>query len=492
MECIDAFRNREKSITLAIEFAIYLLLFLFVYGAMLHKYGYHWDETLDFQGGGMDTYLVNGRWGLAIWRYVFGIGPVVWPAGCIVCVMLSFFLVLVSKLLEINSFVYKVAFGMLYVLIPQYAYMMSYSMQSDAVAFGLFLMATAVFFIIKGGWQSILLSVLLFAFSVGVYQTLALTFVALTAIVFIHKCLKNELYDLSFLIKGAVVSILGMFLYLVIRYSVEIFCPVDSNVLNWVKEGQANMCNHSWNSLSEFLLYLIHYSKEVVITAVYTNSFSGENIYSCAMIFLCVLLFVVWKKKGLDNIGRIFVSFMLLFVWVVPFLMILVMGNVWPCLPHTRLTEPLVFASLGIMSLPYIPKSKNLYLLLSLLLLVGVMRSSIHVGKLSARERGAFECRLYKLLRMEEEACAIAKANGISLTDGNILYFKKNEYKFGGLEYYCVDFCGDYPALRYMRYGYKSEEIKRHQETLSKMPCWPANGSIIVDKGVVLIHGDTI
>ena len=49
---------------LVLEYVFYFVLFLFVFGAMIPRFGYHWDETLDFCGGGMETYIANGRWGL--------------------------------------------------------------------------------------------------------------------------------------------------------------------------------------------------------------------------------------------------------------------------------------------------------------------------------------------------------------------------------------------------------------------------------------------
>ena len=58
-----------------------LVVFLLIYMPMLVRGGYHWDETLDFAGQGMETYVANGRWGLVLWRWVFGLGCAVWLNG---------------------------------------------------------------------------------------------------------------------------------------------------------------------------------------------------------------------------------------------------------------------------------------------------------------------------------------------------------------------------------------------------------------------------
>ena len=66
------FLKHKRMIDILCEFTVVFALFMFVYGAMMPRFGYHWDETLDFSGGGMSTYFANGRWGLALWKHLLG------------------------------------------------------------------------------------------------------------------------------------------------------------------------------------------------------------------------------------------------------------------------------------------------------------------------------------------------------------------------------------------------------------------------------------
>ena len=71
MNILSATVQRYRYKTL---FLLFLSAYLFVFMHMLFQFGYHWDETLDFDGTATDTYLANGRWMQALLRYLLGEG----------------------------------------------------------------------------------------------------------------------------------------------------------------------------------------------------------------------------------------------------------------------------------------------------------------------------------------------------------------------------------------------------------------------------------
>ena len=165
------------------------------------------------------------------------------------------------------------------------------------------------------------------------------------------------------------------------------------------------------------------------------------------------------------------------------------MGNEWPCRPHTRLTEPIVFAALWGIVLNDVLKNRSFRLFILLLGVVAIIRGSMHVSHYAATERANFEARLHSFLRMEDDAVKLALSNNISPKKGNILYFRKMKDK-NGVCYSYADFCGQYPALRYLRYGNRSEEIEHHRQILDSMPYYPQEGSMRVNNGIIIICGE--
>lgn len=117
------------------------------------------------------------------------------------------------------------------------------------------------------------------------------------------------------------------------------------------------------------------------------------------------------------------------------------------------------------------------------------IRGSLHVSHYAATERAKFEARLHSFLRMEDDAVKLALSNNIQPQKGNILYFRKIMKDKNGVRYSYADFCGQYPALRYLRYGNRAEEIEQHRNVLHSMPDYPQEGSIRVNNGVIIICG---
>ncbi len=76
----------------------YFLLYLVVYGYAGLRLGLNLDEVIDSDGKQVGIYLANGRWGIAMYRMVFGYGSCFGIASLAIGLFLSANLVLVTHM----------------------------------------------------------------------------------------------------------------------------------------------------------------------------------------------------------------------------------------------------------------------------------------------------------------------------------------------------------------------------------------------------------
>ena len=166
----SAFRN-------LLLWGMLMLIFLFIYGAMAVRGGYHWDETLDFAGQGMYTYLANGRWGLVLWRCIFGHGCAVWLNSLLAGGLLCAAIIVQLRVLRVEHTGAQLVYALLYMLQIQFAYQMDYAYQCDATAAGILATSWAALQLQKGGLRHLFYATAAVLFAIAVYQSLALNFV---------------------------------------------------------------------------------------------------------------------------------------------------------------------------------------------------------------------------------------------------------------------------------------------------------------------------
>ena len=463
-----------------------LVVFMVIYGAMLVRGGYHWDETLDFAGNALETYVANGRWGLVLWRCLFGMGCAVWCSGLLAGMLLCASLVLQSRLLRLNHVGLQLLYGIIYLLQIQFAYQMDYFFLCDATAFGLLGVTLAVHLLEQGGKRRSIAAILLVTLAVAIYQCLALNFVVLVGLLILRDLYAGQaLQLLRRMVYTVAVCLAAVVLWVVVKIPVQMLMPVDADTLAFCQEYAERLNCRSQLFSSEWYLYVGRMLSTMVEHACWPMNYDGEPFYLGATVALIVLLFAAARVKGKQ---RKAVALVLpLCLWLAPFCMYMVIGATWPCYPHTKLAQPLVLAGFCIFAVQHIrwsPLWRGVGL--GVLALCVVQASSL-VSRHAAGMQAAFEERLLRLHHAETEAVRVAIENGIPLQKGCILYYpayhnwEKNGY---------VDFCGDYPALLYMK-GATDVELYRtkHREYLRHMPAWPAKGSIQVADDMVIIKG---
>ncbi len=473
-----------------IVWGCYLLIFLFIYGGMLVRGGYHWDETLDFAGGALDTYIANGRWGLVLWRCVFGMGCAVWTSGVLAGILLTVSLVLQTRLLKIETPGLQLLYGIIYLVQVQFAYQMDYFFLCDATAFGLLAVTVAAGLAEQGGLRRMVAAAVLVTWAVAIYQCLVLNFLVLLLLVMLKNMVHGELLHVVRRgVTAGVVCVAAVVGWFIIKWPVQLLLPVDADALAFCREYAGRLNYREQLFSAEWYLYAGRMLGAMFEHALMPFSYDGEPFYASAMVPLVIL--AVYAMRKVQGGGRKCVALLLmLLLWVAPFAMYMVIGETWPCYPHTKLAQPLVLAAFWVTAIPLVRWPIVWRCVGGLALMICVVQASALVSRHAAKMQASFEERLLRLHHTETEGVRVAVQHGIPLRKGCILYYPaSHNWETNGY----VDFCGDYPALLYMD-GATSAELyrSRHREHLQQMPVWPAEDSIRVVDDTVIIKGPEI
>lgn len=491
-QCVAAWEQRAQFSPYRnlLLWGAYILIFLFIYGSMFVRSGYHWDETLDFAGGAIDTYVANGRWGLVLWRCVFGMGCAVWTSAVLAAVFVTASLVLQTHLLKIERFGIQLLYGALYMVQIQFAYQMDYFFLCDAVAFGLLAVTVAAGLAEQGGMRRMALAAVLVTFAVAVYQCLALNFVVLMLLLMLRDMLQGACpHMVKRMVKAVLISMCAVIVWWGIKLPVQYFVPVDADALAFCQEYAARLNYREQLFSAEWYLYIGRMLGVMFEHALLPMSYDGEPFYAAAIVPLVVMLVYALRHAG--GAGKKLVAVLLLVVlWLAPFCMYMVIGETWPCYPHTKLAQPVVLASFWALVIPLVKWPVVCRWLGGIALVVCMVQASSLVSRHAANMQAAFEERLLRLHQTESDGVRVALENGIPLRKGCILYYPaSHHWEQNGY----VDFCGDYPALLYMD-GATSAELyrTRHRAHLQQMPVWPAKGAVRVVDDIVIIKGHEI
>lgn len=464
-----------------------LLAHIFVFMPMFFRMGYHWDETLDFSGEATDTYVANGRWMQAILRMALGAGVHPWTSSIVACMLLSLACVWQCRIFKWGNAFLDMVYSLLSVIMCQYAFVLQYSHQSDVIAIGILLITHALYIIDNHGWKkSCTTAAICIGTALAIYQSLAFYFISLLSVLLILKCINSQSRTIIPTVARASVSlIIGAAVWFIGKGISLHF--IDEEVLSFFAHGQGSMSNAA-SFVSSPIIYILHYTKCAVVHA-FSQEFQMEALYSAsifAVIYISCKAFAI--KATIAT--KVFMAICAMVLWLSPYLLIVALGNEWPCWPRTRIAEPVSFAGLWTIVLygaslkaggVRVSIRKWMYVLLALLLI----RASACVSDKAKNERAYFETRLFTLKSMEQEALKLA--NSVGYKPGSyrcILFIPTAAYEYGGL-----DFNTSYPALKDIPTATGADYTK-HKEALQAMPIWPERGSVRLDKGEIIIKGE--
>ena len=157
---------KKEGLWLLLFFALYLL----IYGYSALRLGMHVDDLYDFGGEETGLYAANGRWGIALWRSVFGLGAGIWAAGVMSGLLLSVLICLQTHLFGFTGTFNKLVYGCFYLGCIQFSHMLQFSFQCDALVAGYLAATGAVWCLKKGGLKWLCLGIIMLAFAFGTYQ----------------------------------------------------------------------------------------------------------------------------------------------------------------------------------------------------------------------------------------------------------------------------------------------------------------------------------
>lgn len=273
----------------ALLFVVFYFLYLFVNISVIPRAGYHWDETLDFQGEGVLTYVALGRWMLALWKCIFGMGCSPWTAGLFAGVLLVCAIVWQIRLLKLNDLFVALMYGVITVSMVQFSRMLVYSVQSDAVAGGMLAVTAAVALVVreKATPLYIILAAILLGAAMGIYQSIGLYMVVVFAgCALVHYSLREWWW------RAVIVVVLGCCVYLSGKWVADWIVAVPEPIRMQYVSGQKSMVNNPFlhpESVMQLVLFVGHYLL-VMLKNCFVPKYAGEWFYVSAVVPVMGLL----------------------------------------------------------------------------------------------------------------------------------------------------------------------------------------------------------
>lgn len=329
----------------------FFLLYILIYGLFLPRLGLHQDEVLDFDGSATGTYIGAGRWGMALYRTLFGCGAVPWAAGIMAGLYLCTAIVLQTRLLRLEKPGLKFCYGALMLGMPQFESMLVYSFQADAVALGFVLCTLACLLLFRKGSLPLshwLLAILLMSIAIGIYQALLFYGCALAIGSWLVRRNEKEMpspHRLTY--RFGLTFLLAFILYYAVRALTLALPLASAEQLEYCLQYQQGMTQ--WGTflgltLTQKLLFLAHYLKYMVYSEL-GLMYAGQWIYTTALIPLVLLTLRHLKQKETGS-TRLYSLIALALLWILPHIMIILLGTYQG--ERVNLSEPLCCSLLWI------------------------------------------------------------------------------------------------------------------------------------------------
>ena len=454
---------------------------------MITNQGYNGDTLDHINSERLDTYRASGRWFHALWRWAIGTNPHTIAQGLTACLFFSLSLVIVTHVLQIQKNIHRIIFGLIYLILPQYAYVMDFIYQADTVAFGLTSVAMAAYFIKKKGGQNYFFSLIFLIIALAIYQSLILNYCTII-MVLVYNSTKYRGGGVFLIKKSTSCVLLALIIYYCLSKFIIYLIDTKPEVVTFLETYRA-----SFNNTSKFIFNGDIYGfvkagyltvKHMIKTLIYPRTYAGEWIYITCYIPLILLIKNIAKQE-ITSLKKIALFFILIGIWIMPFFLIIAFLNPGAMASHNRLCEPLSLACLWMLSIQIIHWNKIKEVLLYIGLIFLTLKSSNYINEHANIRRYDFEAQLTAYKAMEFEAIKIASEANIPIKPENILLFNVNKAKHGSYDTFRA-----YPALTFIN-PTKSISNEEYTEILKEMQCFPEKNSIIPHNGKIIIKCDS-
>lgn len=482
----------------------YFVIYLLVYFPLFQRGGMHWDEVLDAGGAANGTYIAAGRWGLALYRWLFEVGYVPWTSGIIAGVYIATALVVQYKLFGIFSRSGRFLYGAVYIGCIQWASQLQYSHQSDAVALALLCVTAVAYLLTLKCWRSGVLAVGLTVYACSVYQTAMLYLL----VVWMLRLMTEQtpvLTEWRSHVRSLLLVFVAGVLYLVSRAVSKSLPMVSETDICCVRMVQTYMSK--WDEIMAapslgdkvdlWIFYTVCYTK-VIIKNLLGLKYEGQWVYATAMWPVLGLL-----RRYLCGKRDVIRAMLLLLVWTVPFVMSLIVMTDQGA--RVSLAEPLSVAGIWALYLKNLKNWNNSVLWRWTMVVLGgwvVLKSGYRCAVIAEDEKNIYLSKMENLGSLNARILAVAESANMS--SPSVIYFGDlptktwNPYiKRWGHYRECESIIrlpnGRFPGGGMLQCGNtmrkcSADEASLYGKIVKDMPTWPAPGSVAGCGNAVLVR----
>lgn len=491
-------RHMEKAWTACTQrrnawlFAAFLLMYAFVNATISLRMGLHWDEMADIDAGNTGDYVAAGRWGLALYRLLFGEGafPLLAPVagGLYICAAL----VWQVRLLRLQGIFPAIFYGGIYLSSVQWAYQLEYSHQCDALGLGVLAVTAGVASICR---KRSFAGVLAVVFGVAVYQSLL--FYAAALLVVLHLA-EGDARARRLLWGGACLVLACMVYFALNAIALQLpwVSPQEVAQQRWYQIGMSRWSEYPVGAgLGEQCHFLGYYGirfAKMTAKNMLGLAYAGQWVFATVLFPLGALLSDYVRR------GRRVHAFLLLVVWWLPFCMIL------PTLSdqgaRVSMAEPLALAGIWGLWLRERGLSRTARRLLAVLLCAALLKSAYRVADIAVNEYYVYRTNLDCVREMHTRAVSMAECAGQPGAPILLVGNPPLDPEVTWTRRECLGSRGYMPPkilFRYCRFMHipdmryaTPEETETYRADYLQMPTWPAAGSVRHAGNAIIIRID--
>ncbi len=474
LTCVHNFRKNFHPITF-----FFALCFL-VYASSFVRCGFIADDIADFNNDKELFYIAQQRWGLALFRTLVGASALHWATGITACIFISLSIWIQCKVLNIYRFSEQVLYGSCYIAVPQFSYVLLFSMLSDAVACGIFSASLAVWFLVKENQKCYdsLLAILFITFSISCYQSIGLYYLVLVTTWYISKILRKENASFKRYIYIVSLSLPALILYFCVN---KIFISLSAPPAEYIdftlqyREACINGLNFaSYSPILKFF-YIAHCTKDIILNLINFNSFSWFYNLSIIPCFYTIIGLLRYKENNLFI--RILHATLVVCILIGAYAIIYLYGNKnygGQCL----LALPVSCAGLWLLATRMGLFSRN-KVVLYVVVFFACLRTMYYNNNFNDKIRNLYEKNIIQAYLIINEAERVAAKNNINLHESGVAVAAKR--------YTILNYLHNHPSLGVLIPA-GEKEYKNHGTVFKQMPAWPHEGSVRVNKGQIIVN----
>ncbi len=360
MNCLS---NRSSASYIFIaSFIVSLLSSMIVYGFELTHFTLSIDE--EFNDNILHT-ISMGRWGHALLKTLILPEPFVpFFTTLISLIALSLSSAVIVKSLKLD-FKTALFFSILYIALPQFAYQLQFTNQSDTLAISILTSSLVVYFTFNYNSfiSSIALPTLLYAFSISIYQSIVLMPVTLYFSHLAISYMRNDVSpaNMKNTVKLIINSVSAVVLYSIITRVVQNYYGVSSdsyflNLIGWLHADFSDT---------------LHSTFQFILTYFTFNAPYGLNTFSLSSLIVIAFIAKIFIK---NKKWKIQITVLAMLIVASAFIFNIIVGGYLAARAMTSL--PLSFAIISSMLFIETKRKNVLFIFPVVILLCGTAASS--------------------------------------------------------------------------------------------------------------------